>query len=192
MKKQNPMKAKSKTMAKKIPRGIRNNNPLNIRRSRLKWNHEIFREPMDKSFCQFDEMKYGWRAAFCLLRRYITVYGANTIEKIIRRWAPSTENNTQAYIEMVSKLANKAPDAPIDFLTIEILQVAAAMCRVENGEFYYPMKKWNRTLLLAMCEGLDMCVQDTFSDSQEEAAIKAAIEEINRLYEEKMTLFRSC
>ena len=82
-------------------------------------------------------------------------------------------------------MSHKDKDAPIDFRTIEILQIAAAMCRVENGAEYYPMKKGNKKLLLAMCEGWEMSVQDTFSDSQEEAAIKAAIEEINRLYVEK-------
>ena len=165
---------------KKLPRGIRNNNPLNIRRSRLQWVHEVFKEPIDTSFCQFDEFKYGWRAAFCLLRRYIYVYHVDTIEKIIRRWAPSTENNTQAYIEIVASMSHKDKDAPIDFRTIEILQIAAAMCRVENGAEYYPMKKGNKKLLLAMCEGWEMAT-DVEKECADDLVINATIEKINEI-----------
>ena len=53
-------------------------------------------------------MKYGWRAALMNIRSYIS--GANgkrqpadTIEKIINRWAPPSENNTEAYIKAVSE-----------------------------------------------------------------------------------------
>lgn len=83
----------------KLPRGIRNNNPLNIRIGN-NWQGEVAK-PTDLQFEQFTEMKYGVRAAFKLLHNYIERYKLNTIEKIVRRWAPSSENNTEAYIKHV-------------------------------------------------------------------------------------------
>lgn len=88
------------------PRGIRNNNPLNIRKGN-NWKGE--RQPQkDPAFEEYESMEWGIRAGFIILRKYIRGYNGltekfNTIEKIISRWAPSSENNTQAYIEAVVK-----------------------------------------------------------------------------------------
>ena len=89
-------------MAKKtttIPRGIRNNNPLNIRIGN-QWLGERA-NPNDPAFEQFVAMEYGIRAGFVLLRRYIRHYKRTTIAAIIEAWAPASENNTQRYIDMV-------------------------------------------------------------------------------------------
>lgn len=94
-----------------IPRGIRNNNPLNIRIGNT-WLGEVS-NPTDSEFEQFVSPKYGIRAAFCILRRYIRRYGRNTVEKICSAWAPSSENNTSAYISFVASRANLLPDAPL-------------------------------------------------------------------------------
>ena len=51
-----------------IARGIRNNNPLNIRRSKDKWQG-LKTLQTDAQFCQFETMAYGWRAAFVMLTR---------------------------------------------------------------------------------------------------------------------------
>ena len=53
----------------KLSRGVRNNNPANIRRSATKW---AFLKPVqsDKQFCQFLEIRYGIRAFFILMRTY--------------------------------------------------------------------------------------------------------------------------
>lgn len=82
-----------------LPRGIRNNNPLNIRIG-SKWKGEV-EYPTDSDFEQFTCMHYGLRAGFILLRRYIERYHLDTITEIISRWAPGTENNTRAYINRV-------------------------------------------------------------------------------------------
>ena len=56
----------------------------------------------DASFCQFETMEYGWRAAFYLLTRtYYHKYRLYTIRDIISRWAPPSENDTGAYIQNV-------------------------------------------------------------------------------------------
>ena len=116
----------------RIPRGIRNNNPLNIRVGNS-WRGEVLHST-DKSFEQFQTMEYGIRAGFVILKRYINHYGRNTIRKIISAWAPSNENNTESYIQMVSKLSGIAPEQPIEFGNqYAMLRIVAAMIRVECG-----------------------------------------------------------
>ena len=113
-------------MSKEPPRGIRNNNPLNIRRSSARWTGLI--EPgtdkaltsgrlssgsadskqasvcthYDAEFCQFESMKYGFRAAFKLLFSYYNKHGLHDVMSIIKRWAPDEDNNnTKVYGKFV-------------------------------------------------------------------------------------------
>ena len=58
-------------------RGIRNNNPLNIRHSTNKWQG-MAPSQSDRAFVQFTARKYGYRAAFVLIRNYIGLHHANT------------------------------------------------------------------------------------------------------------------
>lgn len=83
-----------------IPRGIRNNNPLNIRRGSSKWLG-LKRRQTDPLFCQFETIHYGYRAAFKLMQTYYEKYGINTIDALISRWAPGNENDTGHYVACV-------------------------------------------------------------------------------------------
>ena len=77
------------------PRGIRNCNPLNIRKSKDQWKG-LAEAQNDRAFVQFKSLEWGWRAAFYLLTRtYYHKYRLYTIRTIIRRWAPASENNTE-------------------------------------------------------------------------------------------------
>ena len=103
--------AKQTNAMKNIPLGIRNNNPLNIRRGKSRWKGEKtpsnFCPPkglVGVAFCRFESMEWGLRAAFCILRTYRDKHKANCIEDIITRWAPPSENDTDAYIKAVCKL----------------------------------------------------------------------------------------
>lgn len=124
-------------MAKKssstiVPRGIRNNNPLNIRIGNT-WLGEVAR-PTDSDFEQFVAPVYGLRAAFCILRRYIRRYGKNTPEAIIRTWAPSSENDTEKYITVVCHRAQLQRDQYIDFFDkVTMCKLVKAMAFVETG-----------------------------------------------------------
>lgn len=114
------------------PRGIRNNNPLNIRIGNT-WLGEV-PNPTDSDFEQFVSIRYGLRAAFYILRRYIRRYGRNTPAKIIRAWAPAVENNTQRYIEVVCKRSLIAPDEVIDYADKNtMVRLVKAMAFVECG-----------------------------------------------------------
>lgn len=120
------------------PRGIRNNNPLNIRKGN-DWKGERL-EQKDKSFEEFTSMEYGIRAGFIILRKYITGYNGltqkfNTIEKLISRWAPAVENNTTAYISQVSKMTGIPATLKISFSQRSFMvAIVDAMIYVECGQ----------------------------------------------------------
>lgn len=118
---------------KKTPRGIRNNNPLNLRVGN-NWIGEVDK-PSDLTFEQFTEMKWGVRAAFVVLRNYIVRHKCNTIKKIISRWAPSNENNTKQYIKLVSHLSKIDVDEIIIWDYFDLARLFNAMCFVENGMY---------------------------------------------------------
>jgi len=82
------------------PKGLRNNKPLNMRHNADVFQGEI--KGTDKSFKTFSSMPYGYRAAFVTLGTYLS-RGWNTIEKVIAKWAPQSENNTEWYIKSVEK-----------------------------------------------------------------------------------------
>lgn len=119
--------------ARQLPRGIRNNNPLNIRIGNT-WLGEVT-DPTDPEFEQFVTMRYGLRAAFVLMRRYIRHYKRTNIQSIIAAWAPASENNTTAYIDRVSQLAGIAPDETLDYADKAVMvRLVAAMAQIENGQ----------------------------------------------------------
>jgi hypothetical protein len=121
------------------PRGIRNNNPLNIRKG-CNWYGERFPQ-VDRDFEEFQSMELGIRAAFVLLRNYITGFSGrsfkyNTIRKIVRRWAPPVENATQRYIDFVCKQVGKDQNEVIYFSDRKtMITMARAMAFVECGRW---------------------------------------------------------
>lgn len=120
-------------LSKKQPRGIRNNNPLNIRIGNV-WLGEV-QKPTDKAFEQFISMEYGIRAAYIILRRYIRRYGKDTVAEIVSTWAPSSENNTEAYINTVCRLSNLTRDEKLRFEDKEkMVALVDAMIQVECGQ----------------------------------------------------------
>lgn len=116
-----------------MSRGLRNNNPGNIRHDGTRWQGE--RVPStDPAFKQFTSMAYGYRAMFRLLTNYARLHDCRTIRKMIGRWAPPSENDTTAYIATVSRLTGIAPDQPIDITSPnQMCNLVAAMSQVENG-----------------------------------------------------------
>lgn len=123
-------------MAKTTPRGLRNNNPGNIRNNaKVKWQGEV--DPQNKKDFVFEEFKdciSGYRALLKLLRNYNKLYGCFTIADYIRRWAPENENNTSGYITRVCK----EMQVPTSFVPDPdnksvMVAFAAAISQVENG-----------------------------------------------------------
>ena len=89
-------------------RGIRNNNPLNIRHSADQWQGARAKQT-DKAFVQFESMAYGYRAAWKTLESYWKYFHdlpkPFNVRNTITRWAPPTENDTENYIRTVVKLS---------------------------------------------------------------------------------------
>lgn len=116
-----------------LPRGIRNKNPGNIRISLSQWMGKL--RIADPEFEQFSEMKFGIRALMKLLIGYIN-RDFNTIEKIITRYAPSNENDTQAYIKSVCDRTGFERDEILTPDEGTIKRLVYAISYHENGGDY--------------------------------------------------------
>ncbi len=122
------------------PRGIRNNNPGNIRITNTAWQGKV-KENTDGAFEQFISMEYGIRALIVTLRTYIGKHKCDTIRKIINRYAPSVENNTGAYIKAVAVRTGIDTDERLipDINTLS--RIVEAICFHENGGSYITMEQ---------------------------------------------------
>lgn len=118
-----------------LSRGVRNNNPGNIRRSSIKWLG-LSSLQNDSQFCQFDTLMYGVRALLIVLRTYYNKHNCNTIRKVISRYAPSTENNTEKYIKFVSDYLSIPPDFEMSLSTS--LRVALPIMVFESAYRVHP------------------------------------------------------
>ena len=130
----------------KTPRGIRNNNPLNIRHSADQWQGAC-EEQKDKSFVQFKSMAYGYRAAWKTLQSYYHRFCMKsqpfTVRNIIGRWAPPNENDTESYIRSVLSLSgiggkeNLLPPENVDcyYRLSKLLEAMTCMeCGIASNE----------------------------------------------------------
>ncbi|MBQ8502438.1 MAG: hypothetical protein IJ494_09145, partial [Bacteroides sp.] len=127
-----------------MTRGLRNNNPLNIRHSQDQWQGAATTQT-DTAFVQFRSMAYGYRAAWKTLDTYNLRFRREhkpyNVRNIIARWAPPSENDTEAYVKAVVKLSglggNENIPRPNRYRNFERLEktarLIAAMTCVENG-----------------------------------------------------------
>lgn len=115
------------------PRGLRNCNPLNIIR-KDSWIG-LADKQTDPKFCQFTDMKYGYRAALVLLRRYINGYHLNTVSSIVARWAPDGSQAVADYVAIVCRHMGVHPHVPISFGNRgQMTLLLEGMTIAENGK----------------------------------------------------------
>ena len=117
-------------------RGIRNNNPGNLEYS--KTNPWVGQTGDDGRFAKFETPEHGIRA----LGRNLLSYqrqGIDTVNDIINRWAPpSDNNNTDAYIQAVCAQLGVTPDQPLDASNPDTLKaLCASIIQHENGSQPY-------------------------------------------------------
>ena len=118
------------------PRGVRNNNPGNIMKGGDNWQGEV--QGNDPRYATFATPEAGIRAMGKTLLTYQEKHGLNSVEAIIARWAPATENNTVAYVATVAKEMGVKPDAALNLRDGDTLtKLTRAMIRVENGNQPY-------------------------------------------------------
>ena len=117
----------------KISRGLRNNNPLNIRRNNTRWKG-LAAEQKDSAFFSFTAPCWGYRAAFITLKNYKRLHGLSTLAEWVARWAPPVENDTVGYTAFVERKSGVARDTVVDVADKETMcSVVAAMSQMENG-----------------------------------------------------------
>lgn len=110
----------------------RNNNPGNIRLSASNnWKGKKA-DNTDGSYEQFDNMVWGARAMIRILLTYMG-RGQNTIEQIIRQYAPPVENQTAQYIAYVAKRTGLGPHIHLKPEKETLRAIVKAMTRVETG-----------------------------------------------------------
>lgn len=138
-----------------MTRGIRNNNPFNIRRSANCWLGKIpYSLSSDRSFEQFETMDHGIRAAIIILRNYILKHKIFSVRHIIMRWAPACENDVQRYLANIEALT-VGYGTPITAKTLikygstEFFALMRAMAKIESQyimsehELYRIIKHFN-------------------------------------------------
>lgn len=119
-------------VAANAPRGIRNNNPLNIEAGDFTKGQPGF-AGSDGRFAKFETPEHGVAAANKLLDVYEQKHGLNTVAGIVGRWAPSADgNNTMAYAADVAGRLGIDPNAPVPKEMRP--QLIAAMAQHENGQ----------------------------------------------------------
>lgn len=115
------------------PRGIRNCNPGNIRKTKDRWKG-LRSEQTDPEFFQFTDMKWGYRALMRTLQNYRRWHGCQTVADMIGRWAPPAENNTSGYVSRVCREMQVPSTCVPDVDDRETMcALAAAISEVENG-----------------------------------------------------------
>lgn len=134
------------------PRGIRNHNPGNLRRSSDPWQG-LAQEQTDPDFFQFASAKWGIRALARTLISYQDRVGITTIKKMIGRWAPPNENDTDAYVRAVAANVGVGAGDKIDLHDYSRLRpMVLAVIRHENGQQPYTDAEIDAGLVLAGVE----------------------------------------
>jgi hypothetical protein len=155
-----PQRPTSPSVAR-TPRGIRNNNPGNIRWQKgVTWQGQA-KDRTDSEFVVFDTPEWGIRALIRVLLSYKR-RGVVTPAAIINRWAPpkgqaqdgrAYTQNTGAYVRSISAALGVGADAVIDVESADTLRLLLpAIIQHENGQQPYAPEVLERAMELANIE----------------------------------------
>jgi hypothetical protein len=121
------------------PRGIRNNNPGNIRRNGIAWQGLLSQADCeaagltyDATFCQFDTPANGVRAIGRILTSYSS-RGLVTVDSIIREWSATDQD---AYVANVAAALQVDPQETIDVQS-QLPALAIGIIQQEEGQQPY-------------------------------------------------------
>jgi len=129
----------------KETRGLRNNNPGNLRHG-SDWKG-LSTAQTDKDFCQFTSVVYGIRALYVTLVTYTNVHNIRTVNKIIHRYAPPSDNNdTDSYVDAVCQELDVFKDEQLNWVTAELVR---AIIHHENG-----FQPFTVAFIAGCCKGL--------------------------------------
>lgn len=118
-------------------RGLRNNNPCNIKSSNnVKWDGQV---GSDGEFIIFESPEYGIRACAKILKNYQHEKGIDTLRGMVYRLGPPHENNTEKYVRDLSNIVKLDPDKKFDVLK-HLPEIIKGIIFLENGRMPYPDK----------------------------------------------------
>ena len=112
------------------PLGVRSNNPGNVRDTGTKWQGQT---GADAGFCVFDTPQNGIRCLAKVLLAYQAKHKLTTLRGMIQRWAPESENDTEAYLEHVCFACSASPDNPYILTPSRLTTLVNAIIKHENG-----------------------------------------------------------
>ena len=137
-------------------RGIRNNNPGNIKNFGTDWRGMSEDSGDEETFVVFRGPWWGIRAMAVILRNYQKRYGLDTVEKIVNRWAPESDNNQpRRYTAFVARELGVDPWQHIDVTDYDTMRhLVQAITKFENGAEPYSWQ-YDAGLLLADIEPND-------------------------------------
>lgn len=128
-------------MTKQLPRPVRNNNPLDINSGPM-WlglmpESQMTQEQREETrFAVFKSPVWGFRAGAVLLRNYGKIYGVRTLEGLVSRLAPASENNTRAYIAAMEHWTGFEPKTQLDLEDPQVLgPLLRGFAMQEAGDF---------------------------------------------------------
>lgn len=121
-----------------LPRPVRLNNPGDLERVDGQiWLGQAD-DQRDPRFVCFRTPEYGFRAMAITIRTYYTAHGLRTVRAIISRFAPPTENDTEAYIAGVARRCGVGADDPIDVYGYPVmLGLCLGVAQREGGGAYF-------------------------------------------------------
>lgn len=133
-----------------VPRGIRNHNPGNIRRTPNPRWQGLAEHQSDPEFLRFRSPEWGIRAMAVTLITYFDRHGLDTVREIIGRWAPPNENNTGAYVDAVARRVGVGSDETINVHDWSVMHpLVQAIILVENGQQPYTAAQIQEGLRMA-------------------------------------------
>lgn len=129
-----PVDGPTSQYAQSLKRGERNNNPGNLNYA---GQAGAMLERSGGRFAKFQSAYDGLRA----MARQLMLYakrGINSVEGIISTWAPSSENNTGAYVNSISSRLGVDPKAALNLQNPQVLsQLMNGIIHHENGRNIY-------------------------------------------------------
>lgn len=131
------------TVSASAPRGIRNRNPGNVKRSSSAWLGKVpHSQSTDATFEQFTDAVFGLRVIAYLLLKYQRDKGKKTIRQLIGEpggWAPTNaDKNPSTYATWVAAQLGVSETAALDLYAGRNLErMVAAIVQFENGQQPY-------------------------------------------------------
>ena len=113
-------------------RGMRNNNPFNIVYSKFNsWKGKLSPSAGENKFERFLTLDYGLRAGFLLIRNGYIQKGYRTVEEILNRFAPKSENDVHSYLMYVCD-GPLHPDTEVSVGSLTFYWLCQKICMYES------------------------------------------------------------